>query len=78
MLERRGSSGFAKMYFEMPFDFESLKLSLDSQFKHYSASDSRAGVERASVRFAVGNPIACVKVACLEDLKKILATESGA
>ena len=78
LLERRGSSGVAKMYFEMPFDYESLKLSLDSHFKYYGASDSRAGIDRASIRFGVGAPIACVKVACPEDLKKILARESGA
>ena len=78
LLERRGSSGVAKMYFEMPFDYESLNLSLDSQFKYYSASDSRAGIDRASIKFGVGAAIACVKVANSEDLTKILARESGA
>ena len=77
VLERR-NSGFAKVYFEMPFDASKLGLTPDSVVKYYGANEARAGLERASRRFAVGNPMACVKVATLSDLQRLLASENEA
>ena len=78
VLERRGSSGVARMYFEEPFDFAKLNLSLESQFKSYKAGEARADIGRATKKLDLDKSIACVKVACEADLKKILASESAA
>lgn len=63
------------MYFEDPFDFEKLKLSIDSQFLFYKAGEARADIGRATKKLGLDKSIACVKVASEADLLKILAGE---
>lgn len=77
-LERRGSSGVARMYFEEPFDFHQLELSMDSQLISYKAGEARADIGRATKKLGLDQSIACVKVANEADLRKILASESAA
>lgn len=78
VLERRGDSDLARMFFELPFDFESLDLSAATVVKIYGATEKRVDIGRASKRLAVGIPAVCLRVATSTDLSKIMASESVA
>ena len=78
VLERRGDSDLARMFFELPFDTASLDLSTTSVVKIYSTNEKRVDIGRASKRLAIGNAAVCIKVATSSDLSKIMAHESGA
>ena len=78
VLERRGDSDLSRMFFEIPFDFESLGLSAATVVKVYGAGEKGVDIGRASKRLAIGNPAVCIKVATATDLSKIMVSESVA